>query len=172
VRAYEATSQPSLVLRDYLPAFTVGLPKKAKDFLSHVHAVSALEVVSRQDSVQSVVENRIREVVCPAAELSEYRSGTWGDYDSVDPSTSTITHEFTCDGGKEKFLFRLRNGEFTEILNLQWFPLRLSIRSTGQQPASVRSDLGSQGREGGDADVRGGKCPVRLTVGDRNAAPP
>ena len=99
--------------------YTYGLQKKAKVFMSHFRMAKAMTEESRQDSVKSVVENRIHEDVCPMADLSEYRGHEWSDYGKVDEGTSTITHAFTCDGTERKYLFRIRNGIVTEIVDLR-----------------------------------------------------
>ena len=99
--------------------YTYGLQKKGKVFMSHLKLARGMTEESRQDSVKSVVENRIREDVCPIADLSEYRGHDWSDYGKVDASTSTITHTFTCDAKERKFLFRIRDGIVSEIVDLR-----------------------------------------------------
>jgi hypothetical protein len=74
---------------------------------------------SREDSTKALVEARIRAEICPQADLSEYRPMTWTDYADAGPGEASITHRFTCDAQERKFLFRLRSGVVTEIINLR-----------------------------------------------------
>jgi hypothetical protein len=72
-----------------------------------------------EDSAKALVEARIRAEVCPQANLSEYRPGSWSDYATTGPAEAMIIHRFTCDGQDRKFLFRLRYGVVSEIIDLR-----------------------------------------------------
>ncbi|MDQ3000052.1 MAG: hypothetical protein M3Y08_02145 [Fibrobacterota bacterium] len=66
-----------------------------------------------------MVQARIIVEICPTADLSEYRSKSWTDYNPQDEVASAITHTFTCDGVMRTFLFRLRYGLISEIIDLR-----------------------------------------------------
>ncbi|GEM_PF-3526759 len=94
------------------------LPKK-NAFVSGLMKSLGTGPVSREDSVKTMVEARILVDLCPRADLSEYRAKSWSDYSAEDEVTSSITHTFTCDDVAKKFLFRLRYGLITEIVDLR-----------------------------------------------------
>lgn len=94
------------------------LPKKSK-FLSHFMESVGFHRMSREDSVKTMVKARIIVDLCPAADLSEYRPSTWTDYHSEDDVNADITHSFTCDNESKKYLFRLRYGAVSEIIDLR-----------------------------------------------------
>ncbi|MDB5105687.1 MAG: hypothetical protein JWP91_3376 [Fibrobacteres bacterium] len=94
------------------------LPKKNQYVSGLMKSMGAGGPVSREDSVKAMVEARIIVDLCPRADLSEYRPRSWSDYGAVDDATSSIVHEFSCDGANRKFLFRLRYGSITEIVDL------------------------------------------------------
>jgi hypothetical protein len=98
--------------------YLVILPKR-NQFLAGVMKTMGTGPVSREDSVKAMVEARIIVDLCPKADLSEYRGHGWSDYAPVDEATTSITHEFTCDGVEKKFLFRLRYGLISEIIDLR-----------------------------------------------------
>lgn len=98
--------------------YLVILPKKAA-FTSGLLKSMGAGPMSREDSVKTMVHARIIVDVCPMADLSEYRPVRWSEYGEVDPVTTQVIHEFTCDGDGRKFLFRLRNGLVTEIIDLR-----------------------------------------------------
>ncbi len=75
--------------------------------------------VSPEDSAKALVEARVRADVCPQADLSEYRPLAWSDFAAAGPSDASITHRFKCDGQDREFLFRLRYGAVTEIIDLR-----------------------------------------------------
>jgi hypothetical protein len=98
--------------------YLVILPKKAA-FTSSLLKSMGAGPVSREDSVKAMVEARIIVDMCPRADLSEYRSVGWSEYGEVDASTSQVIHAFTCDGTAMKYLFRLRGGFVSEIIDMR-----------------------------------------------------
>jgi hypothetical protein len=94
-----------------------GLPKRAA-FTHGLIKTFRGGPVTREDSAKALVEARIRADICPQADLSEYRSVHWSEYTTVGPTEVSITHRFTCDAQNRKFLFRLRNGVVSEIIDL------------------------------------------------------
>ena len=98
--------------------YLVILPKKnafVSDLLKSVGAGPS----SREDSVKAMIQARIIVDMCPAADLNEYRPKSWTDYNSQDEIASAITHTFTCDGVMGTFMFRLRYGSISQIINLR-----------------------------------------------------
>ena len=94
------------------------LPKKAAythDLIRAFHGGA----VSREDSAKAMVEARILVELCPKADLSEYRPGSWTDYYAENAQDASITHSFSCDAQERKFLFRLHSGLITEIVDLR-----------------------------------------------------
>lgn len=98
--------------------YLVILPKKTR-FVSDLMKSMGAGPVSREDSAKAMVEARIIVDLCPKADLSEYRGHGWTDFYTVDEATTSITHAFACDGVERKFLFRLRYGSISEIIDLR-----------------------------------------------------
>jgi hypothetical protein len=94
------------------------LPKKAAFTKNLLESMGAGHV-SREDSVKTMVKARILVDICPMADLSEYHPVQWSDYGEVDGTTSQVIHEFTCDAQNRKYLFRLRGGLVSEIIDLR-----------------------------------------------------
>jgi hypothetical protein len=74
--------------------------------------------VSGEDSVKAMVEARIRADICPQADLSEYHPVGWSDYAAGGEGEAMIIHRFRCDAQDRKFLFRVRYGVVSEIVDL------------------------------------------------------
>lgn len=98
--------------------YLIILPKKAAFTHSLLKSFGG-GPVSREDSVKTMVQARILVDICPRADLSEYQPGPWTDYGEWDAATSSVIHGFTCDGQSRKYLFRLRNGLVSEIIDLR-----------------------------------------------------
>lgn len=98
--------------------YLVILPKKAA-FTQNLIKSFGGGPVPREDSVKAMVSARILVDICPRADLAEYRGVRWTDYYEESATTASVTHEFTCDGNQRKFLFRLRNGLVSEIIDLR-----------------------------------------------------
>src|SRR5882757_3195962 len=98
--------------------YLVILPKKTK-FVSRLMESMGVHSMNRQDSVKTMVEARIIVDLCPRADLSEYRAVSWSEYHSDNDVDAEITHTFTCDQQMRQFLFRLRYGTVTEIIDLR-----------------------------------------------------
>jgi hypothetical protein len=98
--------------------YLVILPRRTQ-FVSNLMKSMGAGPVSGVDSLKALVEARVIADICPGSDLSEYRSRGWSDYGPVDEATSSITHSFTCDGAEKKYLFRLRYGNITEIVDLR-----------------------------------------------------
>ena len=97
--------------------YLIILPKKTR-FVSALMQSMGAKSGSREDSVKAMVEARIIVDLCPRADLSEYRKQGWTDYFETDAISSSITHAFSCDGINRKYLFRLRYGSITEIIDM------------------------------------------------------
>lgn len=65
-----------------------------------------------------MVTARIIVDLCPRADLSDYKPMGWSDYFETDAISNSITHAFSCDGMHRKYLFRLRYGSISEIIDL------------------------------------------------------
>lgn len=98
--------------------YGVILPKKAA-FAHGLMRAFGGGPVSREDSAKAMVETRVLADICPRADLSEYRPEAWTDYAPDGPADASITHAFTCDGQKRKFLFRIHDGAIFEIVDLR-----------------------------------------------------
>jgi hypothetical protein len=97
--------------------YLVILPKRTQ-FVSALMKSVGAKTVSREDSTKAMVAARIIVDLCPRADLSEYRAQGWTDYFESDETSSSITHAFSCDGINRKYLFRLRYGSISEIIDL------------------------------------------------------
>jgi hypothetical protein len=98
--------------------YLVILPKKAA-FTQNLIKGFGGGAVPREDSVKAMVSARVLVDICPVADLSEYRPVRWTDYFEEGATMASVTHEFTCDGNARKYLFRLRNGLVSEIIDLR-----------------------------------------------------
>lgn len=97
--------------------YLVILPKRTQ-FVSALMISMGAKSVSREDSAKAMVQARILVDLCPRADLSEYKAQGWTDYFETDGISNSITHAFSCDGTNRKFLFRLRYGSITEIIDM------------------------------------------------------
>ena len=98
--------------------YLVILPKKTR-FVANLMESMGVKSVSREDSAKALVAARIMVDLCPRADLSEYKALGWSDYFENDKTSSSITHVFSCDGINRKYLFRLRYGSISEIIDLR-----------------------------------------------------
>jgi hypothetical protein len=73
----------------------------------------------REEASKDAVQERILKDVCPMADLEEYKPGAWSEFTAEDTVSVAITHDFFCDGQARKYLFRLRYGQVTEIIDLR-----------------------------------------------------
>lgn len=72
-----------------------------------------------QDSVQLLVEQKIREDICRWTDMCEYRPRSWEPVARIDEHGSQIHHEFYADGNLRRFLFRVRYGAVNEVVDLR-----------------------------------------------------
>jgi hypothetical protein len=94
--------------------YLVLLPKRAA-------LVSTLlrKKLSPEDSIHALVVEKILKEICPPQDLCEYKPTGWEAIYRPDNVTSAVNHEFTSDGARRKFLFRIRYGRVTEIIDLR-----------------------------------------------------
>lgn len=72
-----------------------------------------------QDSVAALVERKIREDICRWADLCEYRPVSWEPVTRLDAHGAQVTHAFYADGSLRTFLFRIRYGSVSEVVDLR-----------------------------------------------------
>lgn len=72
-----------------------------------------------QDSVQAVVERKIRADICKWADLCEYRPSSWEPAVRIDGHGVQVAHAFYADGNLRRFLFRIRYGAVSEVIDLR-----------------------------------------------------
>lgn len=95
--------------------YLFGLPKRAQ-FVSHLLKSHRLE--NQSEKIKELAENRIRSEICSINDLCEYRALSWAIYPTDDSLTTSILHEFTTNGSKRKFLFRMRYGNLSEVIDM------------------------------------------------------
>lgn len=72
-----------------------------------------------EDSVRILVEVKIRKEICRFEDLCEYRPHTWGGISRTDADGAEAFHDFYMDGNLRKYLFRVRNGAVSEVIDLR-----------------------------------------------------
>lgn len=72
-----------------------------------------------QDSVQMLVEAKIRGDICRWADLCEYRPRSWEPVSRLDAHGAQVTHAFYADGNLRTFMFRIRYGSVSEVIDLR-----------------------------------------------------
>ena len=96
--------------------YLYGLPRKAT-------LVSALLRDRRErsalDSAKLLVQERIRAEICRYEDLCDYQPGSWEDFAVENRDTRSIVHSFMADETRRKFLFRIRAGRVSEIIDLR-----------------------------------------------------
>ena len=71
-----------------------------------------------EDSIQIVVEEKIRKDICSWEDMCEYRANSW-EIAKTDPSGTEAVHRFFTDGNLRRYLFRIRNGVVSEVIDLR-----------------------------------------------------
>jgi hypothetical protein len=71
------------------------------------------------DSIRVKVEDKIRGEICRIDDLCEYRPHRWGDARKLDAHGAEIDHDFFQDGALRKYLFRIRYGVVSEVIDLR-----------------------------------------------------
>jgi hypothetical protein len=72
-----------------------------------------------EDSVQLLVEAKIRKDLCRWEDLCEYRPRAWPRIGRTDGDGAEAFHDFYMDGNLRKYLFRIRNGAVSEVVDLR-----------------------------------------------------
>lgn len=72
-----------------------------------------------EDSVQILVETKIRKDICRWEDLCEYRPQSWERIAKIDAQSAEAFHNFYMDGNLRKYLFRVRNGSVSEVIDLR-----------------------------------------------------
>lgn len=72
-----------------------------------------------EDSVQILVEAKIRKEICRYEDLCEYRPQSWQGIARIDDYSAEAFHNFYTDGNLRKYLFRVRNGAVSEVIDLR-----------------------------------------------------
>ena len=71
-----------------------------------------------EDSVQVLVEEKIRRTLCAWQDMCSYRPQSWGEVERLDAYGVQITHKFYLDDKLNSCLFRVRHGAVSEIIDL------------------------------------------------------
>lgn len=72
-----------------------------------------------QDSIQVLIEEKIRKDICTWQDMCSYRSQSWDSIGKPDNYSAEVTHRFYTDDKLRKFLFRVRNGAVSEVIDLR-----------------------------------------------------
>lgn len=72
-----------------------------------------------EDSVRILVEVKIRKEICRFEDLCEYRPKAWERITRIDEHGAEAFHDFYMDGNLRKYLFRIRNGTVSEVIDLR-----------------------------------------------------
>jgi hypothetical protein len=72
-----------------------------------------------EDSVRILVEGKIRREICRFEDLCDYRPKSWERIARIDANGAEAFHDFYMDGNLRKYLFRVRNGAVSEVIDLR-----------------------------------------------------
>jgi hypothetical protein len=72
---------------------------------------------SAEDSARALVEEKVRRDICRFEDACEYQPVSWEDF-AASGDGSSLVHVFNTDGNRRKFLFRIRSGQVSEIIDL------------------------------------------------------
>lgn len=72
-----------------------------------------------EDSVRILVEAKIRKEICRFEDLCEYRPQAWERISRIDENSAEAFHNFYMDGNLRKYLFRVRHGSVSEVIDLR-----------------------------------------------------
>jgi hypothetical protein len=95
--------------------YLYGLPQKA-EFVSKLLRTARHE--NREDKLKGLAEERIRGEICSINDLCEYRPINWTLYPTEDSASTSLLHEFYTNGRKRTFLFRMRYGNLSEVIDM------------------------------------------------------
>ncbi len=96
--------------------YLVGLPKRLQVATHFLHQERER---LREDSLKQLAEYKIEREICPVADLNVYRAESWRDFSRDDSVSASIIHEFTCDESSQTYLFRMRYGSLSEVINMR-----------------------------------------------------
>jgi hypothetical protein len=72
-----------------------------------------------EESARLLVMDKIRGEICPLNDLCDYRPAKWEGFHRADSVTASITHHFYQDGNLRRYLFRIRRGAVSEVIDLR-----------------------------------------------------
>lgn len=75
--------------------------------------------MAMEDSVKVLVGDKVRESICRVDDLCEYRPHRWGAAKKLDANGAEIEHDYFQDGELKKYLFRIRYGAVSEVIDLR-----------------------------------------------------
>jgi len=96
--------------------YLYGLPRKAafvNALLRDRRAQNAL------DSAKALVTDKVRGEICRFEDACFYEPVSWEDFAVENASSRSIIHTFKTEDGRRKFLFRIRSGRVSEIIDLR-----------------------------------------------------
>lgn len=96
--------------------FWIHLAPKRAELVSSILRRKRMAVF--EDSIKVLVEERIRADICSWEDLCEYRPLAWEAVGRTDAHGAEAVHRFYTDGRLRKFLFRIRNGAVSEVIDL------------------------------------------------------
>lgn len=71
-----------------------------------------------EDSIQILVEEKIRKDICGWEDMCEYRPNSWR-ISRTDATGAEAVHQFFADNSLRKYIFRIRNGAVSEVIDLR-----------------------------------------------------
>ena len=95
--------------------YLFGLPKRI-DFVSNLRKTNKAE--AREKNLKVAAEEKVINSICSPVDLCEYKPIRWSNYLTEGTASESIIHEFFADGKNRKYLFRMRNGSISEVINI------------------------------------------------------
>ena len=106
-----------IVFTNVFGFYSIYLAPKRADLATRILRKKRLDRL--QDSVQMLVERKIRADICRWTDPCEYRPKSWDAVARIDDHGSQVGHEFYADGSLRRFLFRIRYGAVNEVMDLR-----------------------------------------------------
>jgi hypothetical protein len=98
-------------------AFWIYLAPKRAELATRI--IRGKKTARLEDSVRILVEVKIRKEICRLEDLCEYRPQAWKGISRIDAHSAEAFHDFYMDGNLRKYLFRVRYGSVSEVIDLR-----------------------------------------------------
>jgi hypothetical protein len=98
-------------------AFWIHLGPKRADLATRI--IRGKRAARLEDSVRILVEAKIRKEICRYEDLCDYRPVAWERISRIDTHSAEAFHDFYMDGNLRKYLFRVRYGAVSEVIDLR-----------------------------------------------------